>query len=153
MCEPSWTSASRSGDWVTALNYMVPKCTRVLGSSEWGQRVLTNINCVKCKCTSSRNPPSTYHVLHVGRRRVNLASELVVKVQDELSVTVGNGPLPPMLGLPPVPLLVQILVQNLLPACGVWKHHHGSGCLKQQEQGHALQPVQRYMPHPGQRWR
>lgn len=72
-----------------------------------------------------------------------------MKVQDELSVTVRNGPLPPLLGLPPVPVLIQILVQNLLPASGVWKHHHGRGRLEQQEQGHAPQPVQRYMPHPG----
>lgn len=108
----------------------------------------------ECKCTAPLCPPSTYHMLHVGSRRVNLASELVVKVQDELSIIVGNGPLSPMLGLPPVPLLVQILVQNLLPACGVWKHRHGGGRLEQQEQGHAPQPVWRCMPqHPGQFWR
>ncbi len=94
---------------------------------------------------SPRTHLSTYHVLHVGSRRVNLASELVVKVQDELRVTVSDGPLPSLLGLPPVPFLVQVLVQNLLPASGVWKHHHGSGCLKQQQQGHAPQPVWRCM--------
>lgn len=80
------------------------------------------------------HPQVTHHVLHVGSRRVDLPPELVVKVQDELSVTVGNGPLPSLLGLPPVAILVQVLIQNLLPACGVREHHHGGGRLEQQQQ-------------------
>lgn len=72
-----------------------------------------------------------------------------MKVQDELSVTVGDGPLPPVLGLPRVPLLVHILLQNLPEARGVAKHPHGSGRLEQQEQRHAPEPARRYEPHPG----
>lgn len=98
--------------------------------------------------TTSPRSQSTYHILHVGSRRVDLASELVVKVQDELSVTVSNSPLPPLLGLPPVPVFIQILVQDLLPAGGVGKHHHGGGRVEEQEQqGHAPQPAQGYTPH------
>lgn len=92
-------------------------------------------------------PPSTYHVLHVGGWGVNLAPELVVQVQDELCVAVADGPLPPLLGLPPVALLVQIFVQDPLPAGGIWEHHHGGGSLEQQEQSRASHPGLRWMLH------
>lgn len=92
-------------------------------------------------------PPATHHVLHVGGWGVNLAPEPVVQVQDELRVAVADGPLPPLLGLPPVALLVQIFVQDRLPAGGIREHHRRSGSLEQQEQSRASHPALRRMLH------
>lgn len=72
-----------------------------------------------------------------------------MKVQDELGIAVADGPLPPLLGLPPVSLLVQILVQDPLPAGGVREHHHTCGGLEQQEQSSAPQPARTLMLHDG----
>lgn len=93
-------------------------------------------------------PSPTYHVLHVGGRGVHLASELVVKLQDELSVAVPDGSPPPLLGLPPVAVLVQVLVQDLLPARGVGKHRRGRGGVEHQEHGGSSRPA---WSHP-RRW-
>lgn len=97
---------------------------------------------------------STYHVLHVGGRGVNLAPQLIVQVQDELGVAVSDGPLPPVLGLPPAALLVQVLVQDLAPASRVGQHHHGGSGVEEQQQGGARRPVWRRgrESHP-RRWR
>lgn len=147
-----------SGDSLISLSLTSCKFAKLLGSSQRGQHVLRcgNPNVYKCGISWEsllsqyflQRTASTHHVLHVRRRWVDLTSELVVKVQDELSVTVSNGPLPSLLGLPPAPVLVQVLVQNLLPARGVRKHHHGCGRVEQQEQDHAHQPVQGQVLHP-----
>lgn len=70
-----------------------------------------------------------------------------MQVQDELCVAVTDGPLPPLLGLPPVALLIKIFVQDPLPAGGIWEHHHRDGSLEQQEQSRASHPALRWMLH------
>lgn len=75
-----------------------------------------------------------------------------MQVQDELCVAVADGPLPPLLGLPPVALLVQIFVQDPLPAGGIWEHHDRGGSLEQQEQSRSARPAPRcVLPHCGDR--
>lgn len=64
-----------------------------------------------------------------------------MKVQDELGVAVADGPLSPLLGLPPVSLLVEILVQDPVPAGVVGEHHHGDSGPEQKEQSGAPHPA------------
>lgn len=122
------------------------KCVGLSGGWEWGPKSLANTawsvnNALLGSLTS------THHVLHVGCRGVYLAPELVVEVQDELGVAVADGPLPPLLGLPPVSLLVQILVQDPVPAGFVREHHHGGSGPEQKEQSGAPQPALAGMLH------
>lgn len=69
-----------------------------------------------------------------------------MKVQDELSITVSNGSLAPLFGLPPVTILIQIFVQNLLPAGGVWEHHHSRASVEDEQQADVS--LCGYLSHP-----
>lgn len=86
---------------------------------------------------------STYHVLHVGGRWVDLTTELVVQVQNEVHVPFADGPLPPWPGPPPLVILVPVLVQDGLKTCGgVGEDHGQDGLCQAQEQACCSHPAQ-----------
>lgn len=53
-----------------------------------------------------------HHILHVGGRRVDLTPQLVVQVEDEVLVSLADGPFASGPGLPPALVLVLVLIQD-----------------------------------------
>lgn len=85
---------------------------------------------------------STNHVLHVGGGRVDLTPQLVVQVQDEVHVSLTDGPPPSRPGPPPLLVLVPVLVQDGLELCGVGEDHGQDSVGQTQEQACRSNPAQ-----------
>lgn len=88
---------------------------------------------------------STYHVLHVGGRRVHLTPQLVVQVEDEVHVPLTDGPPPPGPALPPL----LALVQDGLELCGIVQDHRHDSLGQAQKQACQMNPGRcwRAAPH------
>lgn len=77
---------------------------------------------------------------------MDLASELVVKVHNEVHVRLANGPPPSGPGLPPVLTLVPVLVQDGLERRGAVEDHCQDARGQSQEQAYSSGPQR--APHP-----
>lgn len=65
---------------------------------------------------------------------MDLTPQLIVQVQDEVHVSLTDGPLPSRPGPPPLLILVPVLVQNGLELCGVGEDHGQNSLGQTQKQ-------------------
>lgn len=94
-----------------------------------------------------------HHVLHVGSRRVDLTPQFVVQVQDEVHVSLADGPPPSRLGPPPLLIFVCILVQDGLEPGGVGEGQGLDGRVQAKEQDRYSQQARENNrpPHDGEK--
>lgn len=72
---------------------------------------------------------------------MDLTPQLVVQVQDEVHVSLTDGPLPSRPGPPPPLILVPVLVQDGLELCGVGEGHGHDSLGQTQEQARRSNPA------------
>lgn len=72
---------------------------------------------------------------------MDLTPQLVVQVQDEVHVSLTDGPLPSRPGPPPPLILVPVLVQDGLELCGVGEDHGHDSLGQTQEQARRSNPA------------
>lgn len=72
---------------------------------------------------------------------MDLTPQLVVQVQDEVHVSLADGPPPSRPGPPPLPILVRVLVQDGLQLCGVVEDHGQDSSGQTQEQAPRSNPA------------
>lgn len=72
---------------------------------------------------------------------MDLTTQLVVQVQDEVHVSLADGPLPSRPDPPPLLVLVPVPVQDGLQARGVGEDHGQGGLGQTQEQARRSNPA------------